>query len=74
MNGNGMLSVGVEPGGTQVLAHAGLHALGRFATRVGLGPALSSAISWAGERAPLHDRGTVLTHAMLMLAAGGEAC
>ena len=74
MNGNSTLNVGVEPGGSQVVAHAGLHALGRFADRVGLGTALSTAIPWAGERAPLHDRGTVLTHAMLMLAAGGEAC
>ena len=29
---------------------------------------------WAGERAPLHDRGTVLTHAMLVFAGSGEAC
>ena len=35
---------------------------------------MSTAIPWAGERAPLYDRGVVLTHAMLMLAAGGEAC
>ena len=48
--------------------------LGRFADRIGLGASLSKAIPWAGERAPLHDRGTVLTHAMLMLAGGGEAC
>lgn len=27
-----------------------------------------------GERFPLHDRGKVLTEAMLMLAGGGEAC
>jgi hypothetical protein len=74
VNRNSVLSVGVEAGGTQVVAHAGLHALGRFADRVGLGTALSAAIPWPGERAPVHDRGTVLTHAMLMLAAGGEAC
>ena len=74
MNRNSTLNVGVEAGGTQVVAHAGLHALGRFADRIGLGASLSTAIPWAGERAPLHDRGTVLTHAMLMLAAGGEAC
>ncbi len=52
----------------------GLHALGRFADRIGLGSSLSTAFWWAGERAPVHDRGTVLTHAMLVLAAGGEAC
>lgn len=74
MNRNSVMNVGVEAGGTQVVAHAGLHALGRFADRIGLGPSLSTAMPWAGERAPLHDRGTVLTHAMLMLAAGGEAC
>ena len=50
MNGNSTLNVGVEPGGTQVVAHAGLHALGRFADRVGLGTALSAAVPWAGER------------------------
>jgi hypothetical protein len=74
VNRNSTLSVDVEPGGTQVVAHAGLHALGCFADRVGLGQALSRAVPWSGERAPTHDRGTVLTHAMLMLAAGGEAC
>ncbi len=74
MNRNSVMNVGVEASGTQVVAHAGLHALGRFADRIGLGSSLSTAIPWAGERAPLHDRGTVLTHAMLMLAAGGEAC
>jgi len=74
VNRNSTLNVGVEAGGTQVVAHAGLHALGRFADRIGLGASLSAAIPCAGERAPLHDRGTVLTHAMLMLAAGGEAC
>ncbi len=74
MNRNSTLRADVECGGTQVVAHAGLHALGRFADRIGLGPALSTAIPWAGERAPEHDRGVVLTHAMLMLAAGGEAC
>ena len=74
MNRNSVMSVAVEAGGTQVVAHAGLHAVGRFADRIGLGPTLSTAIPWAGERAPAHDRGVVLTHAMLMLAAGGEAC
>ena len=74
VNGISTLSVGVEAGGTQVVAHVGLHALGRFADRIGLGPALSTAVPWAGERAPFHDRGTVLTHAMLMLAGGGESC
>ena len=74
MNRNSVMNVSVDAGGTQVVAHAGLHALGRFADRIGLGASLSKAIPWAGERAPMHDRGVVLTHTMLMLAAGGEAC
>jgi len=74
VNRNSTLKADVECGGTQIVAHAGLHALGRFADRIGLGPALSSAIPWSGERAPEHDRGVVLTHATLMLAGGGEAC
>jgi hypothetical protein len=64
----------VEPGGAGVVAHVGLHALGAFADRVGLGDALSSRISPAGERLPLHDRGKVLVHTSLMLAGGGESC
>jgi hypothetical protein len=74
MNRNSVLNVTVQTGGTHVVAHAGLHALGAFADRIGLGAALSQAIAWSGERAPTHDRGVVLTHTMLMLAAGGEAC
>ncbi|MGQ0617329.1 MAG: IS1380 family transposase [Acidimicrobiia bacterium] len=64
----------VEPGGDQVVAHVGLHALGAFADRLGLGDSLSARIPITGERFPLHDRGKVLTQAMLMLAGGGEAC
>jgi hypothetical protein len=56
------------------VAHVGLHALGAFADRVGLGDSLSARIPITGERLPLHDRGKVLTQAMLMLAGGGEAC
>ena len=62
----------MQGGGSQVVAYAGLHALGRFADRIGLGMAISPVIPWTGERAPDHDRGTVLTQAMLMLAGGGE--
>jgi hypothetical protein len=51
-----------------------LHALGAFADRLGLGDSLSAGIPITGERLPLHDRGKVLTQAMLMLAGGGEAC
>ena len=74
MNGNSTVSVVVEGGGDQVVAHVGLHALGAFADRLRLGDSLSAAIPFAGERAPLHDRGKVLVQAMLMLAGGGEAC
>ncbi|MEZ5216546.1 MAG: transposase [Ilumatobacteraceae bacterium] len=74
MNRNSVLNVGVEAGGTQVVAHAGLHVLGRSADRIDLASAPAKAIPWTGERAPFHDCGVVLTHAMLMLAAGGEAC
>ena len=57
-----------------MVAHVGLHALGRFADRLGLGDSLSAVVPVTGERRPAHDRGKVLTQAMLMLAGGGEAC
>ena len=74
MNANSTLSAIVEPGGEQVVAHVGLHALGAFADRLGLGDCLSARIPIAGERLPLHDRGKVLVQSMLMLAGGGESC
>lgn len=74
MNGNGTVSVVVEGGGEGVVAHVGLHALGAFADRLGVGDSLSARVPISGERFPLHDRGKVLTQAMLMLAGGGEAC
>jgi hypothetical protein len=61
-------------GGNGVVAHVGLHLLGSFADRLGVGDSLSRAITARGERLPVHDRGKVLTQAMLMLAGGGEAC
>jgi hypothetical protein len=64
----------IETGGGGVVAHVGLHALGRFADALGLGAALSARIVPARERLPLHDRGKVLVHAMLTLAGGGDAC
>ena len=64
----------IETGGDGVVAHVGLHALGRFADAVGLGAALSARMVPSGERFPLHDRGKVLVHAMLTLAGGGDAC
>ena len=74
MNGNSTVGVVVEGGGDQVVAHVGLHALGAFADRLGLGDSLSARIPMSGERIPVHDRGKVLVQAMLMLAGGGEAC
>jgi Transposase DDE domain group 1 len=74
MNSSSARRLVVEGGGRQVVGHAGLHALALFSDTVGVGAALSPAIPWTGERAPFHDRGKVLTHAMLMLAGGGEAC
>lgn len=74
MNGNSTVPVVVEGGGEQVVAHVGLHALGAFADRLGLGDSLSARIAITGERLPMHDRGKVLVQAMLMLSGGGEAC
>jgi Transposase DDE domain group 1 len=74
VNGNSTAAVVVEGGGEQVVAHVGLHALGAFADRLGLGDSLSARIPIIGERLPLHDRGKVLTQAMLMLAGGGDGC
>jgi len=64
----------VETGGEGVVAHVGLHCLGRFADRLGLADLLSARIPVMSERLPVHDRGKVLTQAMLMMAGGGEAC
>ena len=61
-------------GGDRVVWGAGLFALGGFADRAGLTAALSEAVPPRGERSPVHDRGRVLVHALLVLAAGGEAC
>jgi len=66
--------VKVEPGGTGVVAHVGLHALGCFADRLAVGDSLSARIPALGERLPVHDRGKVLVHIALMLAGGGESC
>ena len=74
MNSNSTVPVVVEMGGRGVVAHVGLHLLGSFADRLGLGDSLSSAVVPTGERLPVHDRGKVLCQAMLMLAGGGEAC
>ncbi len=74
MNGNSTRYVKVESGGTGVVAHVGLHALGSFADRLGLGDALSAAIPWEGNGVPVHDRGKVIVQYALALAGGGESC
>ncbi len=74
MNANSTRNVIVESGGTQVVGHVGLHALGMFGDRLGVGETLSRAVGWSGPGIPVHDRGKVLTQAMLMLAGGGESC
>lgn len=74
MNANSTRNVAVEGGGSQVVGHVGLHALGAFADRLGVGEALSAAVGWKGPGVPVHDRGRVLVQAMLMLAGGGESC
>ncbi len=74
MNGISASHVIVEPGGKGVVAHVGLHPLGCFADRLGLGDSLSARIPPTGERLPAHDRGEVLVHTALMLAGGGESC
>jgi hypothetical protein len=40
MNANSTRTVVVEAGGTQVVGHVGLHALGAFADRLGVGETL----------------------------------
>lgn len=66
--------VKIEGGGDGAVGHVGLHALGSFGDRLGVAQALGAVVPWTGERAPVHDRGKVLTHAMLMLAGGGDTC
>src|SRR2546425_11081311 len=74
MHANSTVPAVVEGSGEGVVAHVGLHALGAFADRLGVGDSLSARIPITGERLPVHDRGKVLVQAMLMLAGGGEAC
>jgi hypothetical protein len=74
MNATSTRRVRVEGGGRGVVAHVGLHALGAFADRIGLGDSLSARIPISSERAPLHDRGKVFVQAALVIAGGGESC
>jgi len=72
VNGTSTTRVKVEAGGTGVVSHVGLHAIGAFADRMGLGDSISGAI---GQRPTLvHDRGKVVVHGALVLAGGGESC
>ena len=74
MNATATNRVRVESGGSGVVADVGLHALGSFADRLGLGSLLSAKVPSRGERLALHDRGKVLVQMALMLAGGGESC
>lgn len=74
MNATSTTRLRVETGGEGVVAHVGLHALGRFADRLGVPDLLSARIPIMSERLPVHDRGKVVVQAMLMMAGGGEAC
>ena len=68
-------SVRVVGDGEGVVGHVGLHVLGRFADRLGVTSALSGVFPDNGSVRPVtHDRGGVLSHGMLMLTGGGEAC
>jgi hypothetical protein len=62
----------VTGGDCQVTGHVGAHLLGDLADRLGLTSAYSAAVPWAGERAPAHDRGRLLTQVAVMLADGGR--
>ena len=57
MNGNSTRRIKVEAGGTGVVAHVGLHALGAFADRIGLGTALSGAVTYRGRGTPTQTTG-----------------
>ncbi|MDE0321622.1 MAG: transposase [Acidimicrobiaceae bacterium] len=74
MKSIGVTNACLAGGGGRVAWGAGLFALGGFADGCGLTAALSAAVPRRGERAPAHYRGRVLTHGLLMLAGGGEAC
>lgn len=63
--------VRVTAGDRQVASHVGLHLLGEIAERTGLAFEYSAAVGFAGERAPVHDRGRLLAQVAVMLAGGG---
>ena len=63
--------VRVTTGDEQVASHVGLHLLGEIAERTGLAFEYSAAVPFAGRRAPVHDRGRLLSQVAVMLAGGG---
>lgn len=72
MNGSRVVEpVRVTVGDRQVASHVGLHLLGEIAERTGLAFEYSAAVSFRGERAPVHDRGRLLAQVAVMLAGGG---
>ena len=73
VKGNSVPKLGLEVGGGDGVGHVGLHLLGGFADRLGVGKTLSEVFEPSGVGV-VHDRGTVLVHAMGILAGGGEAC
>ena len=56
VNGNSTRTLKIETGGSQVVGHVALHALGHFADRIELGDSLAKRIPWGGESTPTHDR------------------
>ena len=50
VNANSTVTVVVEGSGEGIVAHVGLHALGGFGDRLGLGDSLSAHIPVTGER------------------------
>lgn len=74
MQATSALKVRIEAGGDGAVGHVGLHALASFADHLKLPQGLSAQIPPPGERLCAHDRGKVLTQAMVMLAGGGVCC
>jgi hypothetical protein len=68
MNGTRVVErVRVTTGDRQVASHVGLHLLGEIAERTGLAFEYPAAVPFAGERAPVHDRGRLLSQLAVML-------
>jgi len=69
---NAVERVKVMVGDRHTASMVGAHLLGEIADRCGLTSAYSSAVPWAGERAPGQDRGRLLVQVTMMLASGGR--